>query len=118
MINKLLKYSQKNIVENLKKYLEEILIIEKTQDSIKKKIKETIKLCNDIEISLKEGTDDYDYIDEDISTALENLKLIKRCYECLAVITNDTTNKEYIDDFNKKISFLIENEILKLKVLI
>ena len=118
MKNKILKYTETNILANLEKYLEEIIIIEKTEDAVNKKIKETIMLCNDIEIILKEKVDDDDYLDEDISVALEHFKLIKRCYECAAVITNDISNREYIDDFNKRISFLIENEILKLKVLI
>lgn len=114
-----LKYIETNVLVNLKKYLEEIATIEKTEDAVNKKIQETITLCNDVEINSKESIDDdYNYIDEDISAALEHFKLIKRCYECTVVITNDISNIECIDDFNKRISSLIENEILKLKVLI
>jgi hypothetical protein len=118
-MDKELKYQEKNIVRNLKKYLKEMIIIKRTENEnvITKSIEETIDLCKSIEISLKNGNDMDQELDEDITSCLNELILITKCYKCAEIIIKDASNEE-VDDFKKKINLLIRDRIKDLQMLI
>jgi len=96
-----LKYQEKNIVRNLKKYLKEMIIIKRTENEnvIIKSIEETINLCK-------------------VTSILNELILITKCYGCADIIVRNTINRESVDDFNKKINLLIRDKIKDLQMLI
>ena len=115
-----LKYQEKNIVRNLKKYLKEMIIIKRTENEnvIIKSIEETINLCKVLENALKEGLDIDEDMDEDVTSILNELILITKCYGCADIIVRNTINRESVDDFNKKINLLIRDKIKDLQMLI
>lgn len=115
-----LKYQEKNIGRNLKKYLKEMIIIKRTENEnvIIKSIEETINLCKVLENALKEGLDIDEDMDEDVTSILNELILITKCYVCADIIVINTINRESVDDFNKKINLLIRDKIKDLQMLI
>lgn len=120
MKNKKLKYQEKNIIKNTKKYLREITIIKRKNsiNMISENIQETIEFCSVMENSLNNGIDIDENVFEHITLILSEIILIVISYNSTEESRRENPDKEKINEYDKKINSLIIESVKELEMTI
>jgi len=120
MKNKKLKYQEKNIIKNIKKYLREITIIKRKNgvNMISENIQETIEFCSVMENSLNNGIDIDENVFEHITLILSEIILIVISYNSTEESRRENPDKEKINEYDKKINSLIIESVKELEMTI